>query len=121
MEIREGAYYRSRIGYVQGPMRRSGSTAMPWTCNGWSWDANGRFATDERMDSYDLVAEVYVSDTPPTERDALKAENTKLRAALLLAIDTVEYWASYASLYAHEKHDLAGDLQKLRAALGEKE
>ena len=55
------------------------------------------------------------------ERDALKVENEKLRAALRVAMDAVEYWASYASLYAHEKHDLAGDLQKLRAALGEKE
>lgn len=55
------------------------------------------------------------------ERDALKVENEKLRAALRVAMDAVEYWASYASLYAHEKHDLAGDLQQLRAALGEKE
>lgn len=48
-------------------------------------------------------------------------EIEKLRAALRVAMDAVEYWASYASLYAHEKHDLAGDLQELRAALGEKE
>ena len=55
------------------------------------------------------------------ERDALKAENEKLRAALHLAIDAVEHWASYASPYFQEKHDLAKDLQELRAALGEKE
>jgi len=48
-------------------------------------------------------------------------EIEKLRAALRLAVDAVEYWASYASPYFQEKHDLAGDLQKLRAALGEKE
>jgi len=53
--------------------------------------------------------------------DDLEKERDTLRAALGLAIDAVEYWASYASLYAHEKHDLAGDLQQLRAALGEKE
>jgi hypothetical protein len=47
------------------------------------------------------------------------AEIEKLRAALGLAIDAVEHWASYASPYFQEKHDLAGDLQKLRAALGE--
>lgn len=46
-------------------------------------------------------------------------EIEKLRAALGLAIDAVEHWASYASPYFQEKHDLAGDLQKLRAALGE--
>ena len=50
----------------------------------------------------------------------IQAENEKLRSALGLAIDAVEHWASYASPYFQEKHDLAGDLQKLRAALGEK-
>ena len=45
-------------------------------------------------------------------------EIEKLRAALRLAIDAVEHWASYASPYFQEKHDLAGDLQQLRAALG---
>jgi hypothetical protein len=53
--------------------------------------------------------------------DKADAEIEKLRAALRLAIDAVEHWASYASPYFQEKHDLAGDLQKLRAALGEKE
>jgi len=48
-------------------------------------------------------------------------EIERLRAALRLAVDAVEHWASYASPYFQEKHDLAGDLQKLRAALGEKE
>jgi hypothetical protein len=48
-------------------------------------------------------------------------EIEKLRAALRLAIDAVEHWASYASPYFQEKHDLAGDLQEMRAALGEKE
>jgi hypothetical protein len=55
------------------------------------------------------------------ERDALRAENARLREALLLAIDTVEFWAAYASPNAQERHDLAGDFQKLRAALGEKD
>ena len=47
-------------------------------------------------------------------------EIEKLREALRLAVDAVEHWASYASPYFQEKHDLAGDLQELRAALGEK-
>ena len=45
-------------------------------------------------------------------------EIEKLRAALRFAMDAVEHWASYASPYFQEKHDLAGDLQELRAALG---
>jgi len=51
----------------------------------------------------------------------LQAENARLRDALRLAIEAVEFWAAYASPYFQDKHDLAGDLQKLRAALGEKE
>jgi hypothetical protein len=50
----------------------------------------------------------------------LQAENARLREALRLAIEAVEFWAAYASPYFQDKHDLAGDLQKLRAALGEK-
>jgi benzoyl-CoA reductase/2-hydroxyglutaryl-CoA dehydratase subunit BcrC/BadD/HgdB len=51
----------------------------------------------------------------------LQAENARLRDALRLAIEAVEFWAAYASPYFQDKHDLAGDLQKLRAAMGEKE
>ncbi len=50
-----------------------------------------------------------------------KAENARLREALRLAIENVEFWAAYATSYFQDKHDLAGDLQKLRVALGEKE
>jgi len=41
------------------------------------------------------------------EAVALQAENARLRAALRLAIDAIDFWTA--------------DLQKLRAALGEKE
>jgi len=120
MQIREGAYYRTRGGDVVGPLTGVTWCDRTFMAADMTWNEDGSYVPGIGHE-YDLISEVYVSDTPPTERDALKAENTKLRAALLLAIDTVEHWASYASLYAHEKHDLAGDLQKLRAALGEKE
>lgn len=76
-------------------------------------------ALNEAVNELNILCVKY-NDLEKT-RDAIQAENEKLRAALRLAIDAVEHWASYASLYAQEKHDLAGDLQKLRAALGEKE
>ena len=62
-------------------------------------------------------------DAEPSEGDMETAaqEIEKLRAALRLAIDAVEFWAAYATPYFQDKHDLADDLQKLRAALGEKE
>jgi hypothetical protein len=53
--------------------------------------------------------------------DKLQAENARLRVALRLAIDAVEFWAAYAPPYFQDKHDLEEDLRKLRAALGEKE
>jgi hypothetical protein len=49
----------------------------------------------------------------------MKAENARLREGLRLAIDAVEFWSAYASPYFQDKHDLAEDLQKLRAAQGE--
>jgi hypothetical protein len=48
-----------------------------------------------------------------------KVENARLREALRLAIDAVKFWAAYAPPYFQDKHDLAEDLQKLRATLGE--
>ena len=46
-------------------------------------------------------------------------ERDRLRGALRDAIESIEHWASYASDYFREKHDLTGDLQNLRSALGE--
>jgi hypothetical protein len=48
-----------------------------------------------------------------------KAETKRLREALREAIEEVEAWASYASPYFREKHDLEGTLADLRAKLGE--
>lgn len=53
------------------------------------------------------------------KREQLQAKNARLREGLRLAMDAVEFWAAYASPYFQDKHDLAKDLQKLRAALGE--
>ena len=55
------------------------------------------------------------------ERDALAAENARLREALREARDAIEDWAGYASDYFREKHDLAGDLAKIDALLRDQE
>lgn len=55
------------------------------------------------------------------ERDALAAENARLREALREARDAIEDWAGYASDYFREKHDLAGDLAKVDALLRDQE
>lgn len=44
---------------------------------------------------------------------------TALEAGLEDAIECVEAWAAYADDYFKDKHDLAGDLARLRALLKE--
>ena len=68
MQIREGAYYRTRggddkPGIVVGPLQYS-STSKCWYVPGWSWIASGAryYGVEGDMD---LISEVYVSDTPP--------------------------------------------------------
>jgi len=47
----------------------------------------------------------------------MDAEAERLRAALRDARECVETWAGYASEYFRDKHDLAGDLARIDAAL----
>lgn len=42
----------------------------------------------------------------------------ELESALGEAIESIEDWAGYASEYFQEKHDLQGELKRLRAVLG---
>jgi hypothetical protein len=66
-----------------------------------------------------LRAQVELANsTLMAERDAALAEVTRLRAALLEAADDVQSWGAYAGEYFQEKWDLAGDIARIRAALG---
>jgi hypothetical protein len=42
----------------------------------------------------------------------------QLLDALTEAVELIQDWASYASPYFQEKHDLAGDIARLQAILG---
>jgi hypothetical protein len=46
-----------------------------------------------------------VAEDAIVEITNLKAENARLRAVLRLAIETVEFWAAYASPYIQDKFD----------------
>ena len=46
-----------------------------------------------------------------------EARIAQLEQALIEAIDMVEWWGAYASDYFKDKHNLAGDIAELRAAL----
>jgi hypothetical protein len=77
MKIEEGKYYRTRGGHVFGPiMRDTSDRHWPWHLCDQSekyWLESGRWYSNDTEHSFDLVAEVYVSDTPP----APQANTTK--------------------------------------------
>jgi hypothetical protein len=74
MKIREGAYYRTRGGYVMGPMARTSLKDMKyvWRIGGdtspYSWTDEGYWHPGYSH-RFDLISEVYVSDTPPVNRE----------------------------------------------------
>lgn len=47
----------------------------------------------------------------------LEAERDRLRSLAEEAIESIEDWAGYADAYFQNKHDLQGELVRLRAAL----
>jgi len=49
--------------------------------------------------------------------DQLERQRDELLAALKDAREMVDDWGAYATAYMQEKHDLAGDLDRLDAAI----
>jgi hypothetical protein len=64
MQIREGAYYRTRGGDVVGPMACYAGCDNTFMAVGSTWNEDGSYF-DHVPYRLDLISEVYVSDTPP--------------------------------------------------------
>ena len=118
MKIEAGKYYRTRGGQVFGPMVRADSRyiwRLSHVMDEASWDQEGVWRRGW-PGPFDLISEVYVSDTPPdaplpdiitdqpikTLRD--EAANAALTGLLAKAVDDgsmgAEDWASDAYLFA---------------------
>jgi hypothetical protein len=73
MQIREGAYYRTRGGRIYGPMMCVKSRFLrPFrvtTCD-FSWGEDGFFYSNQQETPFDLISEVWVYDTPPSDEPA---------------------------------------------------
>ncbi len=74
MQIREGAYYRTRgdgknLGQVVGPMYPVAYGVYAWGCASFFFTERGLYDVDSESE-YDLISEVYVSDTPPADAPA---------------------------------------------------
>lgn len=68
MQIREGAYYRTRGCHVVGPMQKTGDCMQddyPWSSMYECWTDDGKFNIADDECEADLISEVYVSDMPP--------------------------------------------------------
>ena len=81
MQIRGGAYYRTRGGDIVGPMAQGKDKRYPWIIfsellNSLRWNPDGDY-TYAGEHSLDLVTEVYVSDTPPVNREITDEELRK--------------------------------------------
>ena len=59
----------------------------------------------------------YLIGTESYERKRLLGEIDRLRGELVKARGLVEEWAAYANPYFQDKWDLAGDLERLDAAV----
>ena len=69
MKIEAGKYYRTRGGDVVGPTAQGNDKRYPWIIfsgivNSLRWNQDGDYSYAGEH-SLDLVAEAYVSDTPP--------------------------------------------------------
>ena len=90
MKIEAGKYYRTRGGQVFGPMIYDADpdTNYPWsicfTEHENCWTEAGRWSVNNREYPFDLVAEVYVSDTPPQTAPAPEAKTLRDEFAMRL-------------------------------------
>jgi len=87
--------------------------------NRWATKYNDLLAKRRAEDGYDVYAAA--REEYRKKIAELAAENEKLRAALRDARECVQAWAAYASEYFRDKHDLAGDLARIDAALEKKQ
>jgi hypothetical protein len=64
MKIEAGKYYRTRNGYIVGPMQTRDDSCYCWESGTDCWTDKGEFEKGRQWE-HDLIREVYVSDTPP--------------------------------------------------------
>ena len=86
MQVREGAYYRTRGGDVVGPMcHGEPGSHFPWITLTRCWTMAGMvFRGEEGHENcMDLISEVYVSDTPPADEPAQESKTLRDEFAMV--------------------------------------
>ena len=86
-------------------------------------DDYGYNQPDERMDCDPVRVDIarHIAAANPDTILELIQQRDELLAALKDARELVDDWGAYATAYMQEKHDLAGDLERLDAAISKVE
>ena len=86
-------------------------------------DDYGYNQPDERMDCDPVRVDIarHIAAANPDTILELIQQRDELLAALKDAREMVSDWGAYATAYMQEKHDLAGDLERLDAAISKVE
>ena len=122
MKIREGAYYRTRGGYVVGPMEINlDDPDRPW-CDqtGMAWPDDGKYnpeydgATIDFGDGLDLISEVYVSDTPHADAPAPEAKSLRDEFAIAALQGLLARYDFHARDVARDAYEYADAMTEAR-------
>ena len=92
----------------------------------WSSHPNGYYGVHSNTGTICSTGEkiadaLYIAAANPAAILELIRQRDELLAALKDARELVDDWGAYASNYMQEKHDLAGDLDRLDAAISKVE
>jgi hypothetical protein len=77
MKIEAGKYYLMRNRQFIGPVELGAFSERSWVSLGLAWAPDGSHDPENGPHQYDLIREVYVSDTPPA--DALTLPSAMLK------------------------------------------
>jgi hypothetical protein len=119
MQIREGAYYRTRGGDVVGPMKQTGDQRYPWTAFSeivgdllrWTPEGDYSYAAEN---PHDLISEVYVSDTPPTNAPAPEAKTLRDEFAIAALTGMIAADHEFTDRIAEETYEIADAMMEAR-------
>ena len=92
----------------------------------WSSHPNGYYGVHSNTGTICSTGEkiadaLYIAAANPAAILELIRQRDELLVALKYARELVDDWGAYATAYMQEKHDLAGDLERLDAAISKVE
>lgn len=113
MKISEGAYYRRRRGDVVGPLTGVTWCDRTFMAADMTWHENGSYVLGLGHE-YDLIAEVYVSDTPPADAFAPEAKTLRDEFAMAALMGLLSANYEFTDRIAAEIYEIADAMMEAR-------